>query len=75
MRLLSQQGVLYEGVPSFQPEIPPLELPPSDATPQQIPLTEGELAALHTWAAKHGFVLMNPRDVELAERVWRETLE
>lgn len=68
---------LYEGVPSH-PEIPAdmpaLDSPSSGANPQPPPLTEGELAALHAWAAKHGFVLISARDVELAECVWRETL-
>jgi hypothetical protein len=75
MRLLFQQGVLYDGVPFLQPEIAVLDPSPASAIPQPPVLTEGELAALHAWATKHGFVLMNPRDVELAERVWRETLK
>jgi len=37
-------------------------------------LTESERAALHGWAAKHGFVLLNDRDIELAVPVWRQTL-
>jgi hypothetical protein len=65
---------LYEGVPSLA-EISALDLPLSGAIPQPPLLTEGELAALHAWAAKHGFVLMNEQDIELAECVWRQTLK
>jgi hypothetical protein len=69
---------LYESVPTLPEipaDIPALDLPSSSAIPQPPPLTEGELTALHAWAAKHGFVLMNARDVELAECVWRQTLK
>ena len=66
--------LLYEGVSSFHPEIPPAD-PASAAVSAQAPaLTDTELIALHAWATKHGFVLINDCDIELAERVWRETL-
>jgi hypothetical protein len=69
MRLLQ-----CEGVPFLQGEIPALAAPLSGAIPQPRALTEAELDALHSWAAKHGFVLINERDVALAECVWREML-
>jgi hypothetical protein len=65
--------LLHECVSSFEQEIPPADRAFSAIGAQAPALTDSELAALHAWATKHGFVLMNERDIELAEPVWRET--
>ena len=59
---------------SLQPEMAGAE--PAVDRPRKPPqtehLSESEREALDAWAAKHGFVLRNAVDVQLAEVVWRE---
>jgi len=56
--------------PAVEPVVSELRLPP-----QVVQLSDAERAALHSWAAKHGFVLRSPADEWLAEAVWRRDLQ
>ena len=68
---------LYHTDPPHQADM----IPGEDAAlaPRKLPrsaqLSEPDRQALHSWAAKYGFVLRNAADEWLAEAAWRRDLE
>jgi hypothetical protein len=65
---------LYRTDPPHHPDAAPVE-PPPRKPPENVQLSEAERDALHSWAAKHGFVLRSAADEWLAEAAWRRDVE
>ncbi len=66
---------LYHTDPPRQADMVPEQAAAPRMPSQAAQLSESERTALHSWAAKHGFVLRSPADEWLAEAAWRLDLE